>query len=293
MQKTCPICNLSGPVPFREGHGRDMLICSHCRHVFWVEVPDEEYLSAYYAETYTGIHDQQSVQDVRRAYYEYHVQELASLVGKAISELRIADVGCSLPIFLEQAVNQGCAQAYGVDWSKAAAEYAATVGVSMLTPPELDARIADGSLDILRYSHTLEHVRDPLGMLSDQMRKLRPGGLLYITQPSFPVFKAASTQTDLLDADWPVHLHFFNPFSLRVMIEKCGAKMIKFVTTGNETEAANRYWPMLDRELAASVLRDFISIEEPLRGPLNCYPLFTGENAAAYAIRSPTSILAN
>lgn len=243
--------------------------------------PDE--LSAYYASQYTGSHGQEDIQSAQIEYYRSHAMELANALGKSVQTLAIVDVGCSFPVFLEQAKAVGYRRALGVDYSEEAVAYGAKVGVEVLTP-EAFAALPDHSFDVLRYSHTLEHMIDPRQVLGEQIRKLRPGGLLYVTQPNFPVFKVGQGG-DIKDSVWPTHLHYFNPISLHAIVDHAGADVTRFYTTGDPEGASELYKAYLDIDFARNQCGRLADKGEPVRGPLNNFPIFAGENSGLFAIK--------
>lgn len=282
----CPICCSENTVDFSSSCGRDLIICSDCRHVTWKELPTEQELVDYYTQAYTNEHEQKEIQISNTDYYLGHFQELANFAEKPIADLVIADVGCSYPIFLEQGLKSGCRGAIGVDWSSEAHEYGEKIGLRMFTPAQFLESVPDESLDVLRYSHTLEHMIDPLSALMSQIAKLRNGGLLYITQPNIPIYRAEKLDVQVIDSVFPRHLHFFTPLSLKILQESVGVKPFKFFTVGNEIEAESRDRFNVDYSYGVRKLFDLAELCEPCRGALNCYPAFSGENSGAYGFKS-------
>ena len=183
----CPICLCAETTTFHEKEGRELLICRDCRHIFWARMPDLAEIAAYYGSVYAGEYGQAEVQAAHREYYRGHAEELAALCGMPIGRMALSDVGCSYPVFVHEALNAGAAVALGVDWSEDARADGVRRRVAVLTPDEFETTIPDGFLDVLRYSHTLEHMIDPVAMLRRHAVKVRPGGLIYVTQPNFPV----------------------------------------------------------------------------------------------------------
>jgi len=55
--------------------------------------------------------------------------------------------------------------------------------VDALDDGETLATFADNSLDFIIANHFLEHTRNPLGTLRNWLRKLRPGGIVYMAVP--------------------------------------------------------------------------------------------------------------
>lgn len=279
-QANCPVCRSIGAKKFFVKERRELLICRDCRHIFWSQMPSGEELSSFYSSLYTQQHGQEAVQTANIEYYRQHAIEL--LIKNKGATSCIADVGCSIPLFLEQALSVGFHTAIGVDHSHEAREYGKRCGVKILSPSDFD-EIENESLDVLRYSHSLEHMVDPMSNLIKAYKKVRTGGLIYITQPNFPVFKASESAVAIKDSVWPNHLHFFNPISLKYMIEMAGFELISFCTVTEEQNAGDQYDKIIDTSYSSKVLQSLKAIGENERGRLNNYPYYFGENSVVYA----------
>lgn len=245
-------------------------------------MPTPEYLVEFYRNEYTGEHDQGNIQESVRDYYRSHAAELKDYAGEG--RVAIADIGCSIPVFLREAKNS-FAERYGVDYSQEAHGLGARWGVTMLTPQVFHQEIPDSSIDVLRYSHVLEHLIDPRGSLKEDLFKLKPGGLLYITQPNFPVMRAEYFHRDLLDSEWPKHLHFFNPISIKIMLEELGVRIVKFLTHENDEGAFVKYMSNFDALYSGRELELLEKIEEKSRGIFARWPYFSGENMGIYGYK--------
>ena len=281
----CPVCESRRAREYLVKEGRPILICGVCRHLFWSVMPTPEQATAFYASDYTSEHQAPALDSATIAYYRGHVAELCALADRRANQLILADIGCSYPVLLQQAMLAGAAKVWGVDWSREATEYGRNSGVPMCTPPEFETQCPDGSLDVLRYSHVLEHLENPLQILWRHVRKLRPGGVVYITQPNVPVLRADASGVELMDSVWPNHLHFFNPLSLRVMVERCGLTIERFFTLVGEEAALEKFGALLDQDYVEARLAGWPSLGEASRGSLNNYPLYTGENSVLHARR--------
>jgi 2-polyprenyl-3-methyl-5-hydroxy-6-metoxy-1,4-benzoquinol methylase len=273
----CPICECENVDLFQRKEDRALLICADCRHVFFNEHPTVEQSAAYYTSVYTGSHDQLDIQASHAEYYRSHAKELADLTTGG----SIVDIGCSIPVFLREA--EGVfAERIGVDLSQEAHSLGTGWGLRMITPDEFDSLVPVGSLDVLRYSHVLEHLSDPMGVLLANIKKLKHGGLLYITQPNFPVFKFGMSGAALMDNVWPEHLHYFNPLSLARMIERTGLTMFRFLCHGEADTAYGEYASSLDLSYA----RNQLAALEPLTvvyEPMTEWPIYAGINSGCYA----------
>ena len=106
-----------------------------------------------------------------------------------------------------------------VDLDRLAFEYARENGLEILTPTQYADEVPEGSVNIIRFSHVLEHMIDPKAAVAMAVSKLRVGGILYITQPGFPVLRPIRADHPIKDSRFPSHLHFFSPLSLLRLVE--------------------------------------------------------------------------
>ena len=280
----CPICSEVAVARFFRKDGRWLLICRLCRHVFWENFPSRDELAAYYAQQYTSIHSQETIQTSSRDYYRSHLAELLRIGKTPLKKAAILDYGCSIPVLLAEARQMGFRDAIGVDYSKESKQYGSEQGVAVISPEQL-RDIPDGSLDIARFSHTLEHSIDPGAVLGEVVSKIRPGGLVYITQPNFPVFRYAESPLDLKDTVYPEHLHFFSPISLAEMSSRRNLEIQILFSHQNESVVAAAYSAMLDPEYARERMAGYASRGDSFFPDLANYPHYTCENSVLYAFR--------
>lgn len=278
----CPICECTSALPFPIQNRRPLQVCSACRHIWWTETPTLEYLAAYYQKQYTGTHQQDTIQAEARQYYRGHAADLLQRVRMKAGDCTIVDYGCSYPVFLQEAKKSGYRRTVGVDYAEEAFATSGE-GVEMMRPDQM-ARLADGSVDIARFSHTLEHLIDPVAVLREVVAKVRPGGLVYITQPSFPFFQLGRQPVELKDSVYPEHLHFFSPLSLATMVEKCGCGIDTFFTHTGEENRVAEYAGVLDEIYSMSAMAGYKDRGDK-HFPLGTYPRYLGENSSLYARR--------
>jgi SAM-dependent methyltransferase len=80
----------------------------------------------------------------------------------------------------------------------------------------------DASFDLIVMFQVLEHVTDPLGMLAQCRRLLRPGGVLIVSCPNFASWGAAFGGSHWFHLDVPRHLFHFSPGSLGAYLRREG-----------------------------------------------------------------------
>jgi SAM-dependent methyltransferase len=278
----CPACAARSPRLFDGTRTPGILICRDCRHCFWERMPSLEELDHFYREKYGESHNQPEIQRTHRSYYRSHVELLVNLSGKPKPEICLIDYGSSIPVLIEEAKDSGVGRPIAVDLDRLAFEYAREHGLEILTPAEYGDQIEEGSVDILRFSHVLEHMPDPRKSVEQAARKLRTGGVLYITQPGFPVFRPRRTDYRLKDSVFPSHLHFFSPISLVKLTSGFGLQVEKLFTDTRCDEVYDEVAQHLDLDYARKCLQPLSGKGEEVRGERANYPFFTGENSEIY-----------
>ena len=135
---------------------------------------------------------------------------------------RILDVGCGRGNLLERFQKNGW-QAVGTQISRSAANAARTLrGVEVIVGelPELD--LPPSSFQAITFFHVLEHLARPAEYLQKAHELLADDGLLLVEVPNFasPAFRLLGQRSFCLD--YPNHLVFFTPSSLRDLLDRSG-----------------------------------------------------------------------
>jgi 2-polyprenyl-3-methyl-5-hydroxy-6-metoxy-1,4-benzoquinol methylase len=86
-----------------------------------------------------------------------------------------------------------------------------------------DAALETGRFDIVHSCHTIEHLADPMRVLADHWRVLKPGGLLVLDAPNI-----ALIDSDDIVEEWFIdkHLYHFSARSLMRMISAAGFEIL-------------------------------------------------------------------
>jgi SAM-dependent methyltransferase len=258
-------------------------MCRDCRHVFFEEIPTIESIATYYAERYTSSHNQLQLQESARSYLHGHADALlAELKARGLPP-RVADFGSSYPIFADEARKAGFEQAVSVEPSEEAAAWGAARGLDVRTPDAFPAAADAGGFGLLRFSHCLEHLPDPLGVLKAASAALAPGGMVYITQPSFPVCQTVDVDVLYADSVYPEHIHQFCALSLRRLVELAGFEITTFFCFQNEEKQALAFAGHIDAGGSKVALRDLEAACPSYVAGLGGWPLYLGENSVLHA----------
>jgi hypothetical protein len=281
----CTICGGSEMYFFQCIGDHTLLICGGCRHISWSAMPTADKLREYYETRYTTDHRQLEIQRRNKKYYLRHLRELLTIADRNPEDVVIADYGCSFPVLLEAASTLGFRKTIGIEHDHGACKYGSDRGIDMFQPGAFPRNVPNDSIDIFRFSHSLEHLRTPMEDLLIAHGKMRKGGLIHITQPSYPPFAVEPCGEVLRDVHWPEHLHYFSSFSLVAAVQRAGFKVIRFFTHQNADSEIARFTPYIDYEFATRALSDVEELGDLHFGRLNNYPVFCGENSVLYAVK--------
>jgi 2-polyprenyl-3-methyl-5-hydroxy-6-metoxy-1,4-benzoquinol methylase len=191
--------------------------------VFAGRVPTQVELEEHYRDYGHAWHDSPIT---RRRY-----RELLDSFEPHRATNRILDFGCGAGFFLEEARARGW-EAHGTEFSGLALELARSKELPVLEAPVTADAFPAGHFDVITAFEVFEHVEDPRGQAALIARWLRPGGLLYCTTPNF-----ASLSRRLLGSRWnvidyPEHLCYFTPATLRSWLGGSGFRTESVRSTG-------------------------------------------------------------
>jgi len=149
---------------------------------------------------------------------------IARTLGRAPSAIHLLDVGCSNGDFVRSALRLGF-DAEGVEPAPAAARTAQEAGLKVRQGLLEEAAFPEQSFDAVTLFEVIEHLREPLALLRECWRVLRPGGVLLIGTGN-----RASWTAQAMGARWDYldigrhggHISFYSPSSLRLAAERAG-----------------------------------------------------------------------
>lgn len=136
--------------------------------------------------------------------------------------LDILDVGCGNGAYLALAKSMGH-HVYGVEPDPVARTLAETSGINVLGSylDDVPATFRH-SFDLITLSHVIEHVHDPLGLLTHCHRLLKRNGTLWLETPNVESYGAAHYGASWRDLDPPRHLFLFTASALVALLNRAG-----------------------------------------------------------------------
>ena len=221
MQKfnSCILCHASG---FRIIHQKDQwkyLLCLNCGLVSLYPRPACQALVESY-DDYLPVRPKEITK--WKTMMKPVVDRAADLVGSrtGTGTGRLLDVGCGYGFFLEEMKSRGW-EVEGVEVSRTGIQYAQDNWKIRIHPGPLEnLALAEGSYDVVTLFYVIEHVHDPLGLLREVRRILKPDGLVLLRWPhSTPIVRMLGPLSRRLDLyHTPYHLYDFSPKTIERLL---------------------------------------------------------------------------
>jgi SAM-dependent methyltransferase len=221
-----------GSADHHEVHGGSIpIVRCRCGLVFAAIAPDSIDFDSHYQDRYPP-----------EAFLPQAPRKLAKserelrMLERLTDGRRILDVGSSYGFFLATAARRGWSAA-GVELSAADAEYArCEYQLDVFVGRLEQSPYPRGSFDVVTVRHVLEHVPDPVGLLAEARRHLKPGGVLLVAVPNL-----GSLPARLFGADWwwidpPTHLLYFDRASLTRCLQAGGFDVLRVETSRGDDE---------------------------------------------------------
>ena len=240
----------------------NIMQCQNCGHAFLSPVINSKHLHLAYKNYYTqsrenlfaSTHAKQDRFSIFKNFYGYRYKGVLSIRGimiQAISLIvpfsrffllravrflhvpslnakpKLLDVGCGRGDFLMRAEYCGY-DAIGIDFDPETVDIALSRGLNAHISeihelPELEI------YDAITLSHVVEHVLNPVELLSHIYKRLKPGGYFYISTPNFNSSGRMFFNKDWRGYDVPRHMHFFDVEVLSSVLSKIGFTKVRQV----------------------------------------------------------------
>jgi 2-polyprenyl-3-methyl-5-hydroxy-6-metoxy-1,4-benzoquinol methylase len=141
------------------------------------------------------------------------------------------DIGCATGMLIAYMKNRGWT-VHGVDICAESACYGVRErGVPIFIGTLEEANFPDRHFSVIHFSHLIEHVLDPAGVLAEVRRIMCDDGIAIITTPN-----RDGLQARLLGMHWrsaiPDHLHLFTKKTMLLFLDAAGFTVQKTITWG-------------------------------------------------------------
>jgi len=246
LQTVCPICGDDVEKPFlckvslASDTSFDLLECSGCGVIFTSPLPTETQL----AEFYTG-----SYYEFNRSRLEGKGMAFAGRLRRWREKGRFLDIGCATGFFMNGIRKYSEWEVYGVDFGEKAVRYARDeLGLEVKHGELSDAGYPPAFFDYIHVNNVLEHVLDPVWLLRECRRIIKPDGIFYLSVPNG--FNDSLDLINFYEIDnMPArskngHIFFFPARTLIRLFDHAGFVIAKKKTYGLKRGLRSMgYWP--------------------------------------------------
>lgn len=181
--KSCILCQSSESKTVFNENGTPILECKNCGHVYSSYEQEEHYEG--YWDGAEQTYDLKWWDDAHRAVYSDFI---STYLKK--DEGNLLDVGCGLGFFVKAVLTKKPGwSAVGYEISKQAVKFAneqngmKTVYAGLVQ----DSKLPKESFDIITLWDVIEHIPKPHSLLTYLHGLLKPGGVLFLQTPNFPI----------------------------------------------------------------------------------------------------------
>jgi 2-polyprenyl-3-methyl-5-hydroxy-6-metoxy-1,4-benzoquinol methylase len=221
----CPFCSGKGIHRFNKNSCK-VYQCDSCASA-WA-VPVEFDPQHYYggSEYFSGGHsDGYADYEGSEAILRSHFRELIELLkaNGLKPNARILELGSAFGFFLAEAEKEFEAQ--GIEISEAAAKKAVAKGLKVQTGTLETGLFEPGFFDAVVMWDTIEHLEDPMKILSLINHYLAPNGIVAVTTGDWGSVLARVTGKRWRLMTPPQHLFFFTEKGLQAALEKTGFRV--------------------------------------------------------------------
>ena len=224
----CRLCGRQKAKFFFHKDNYTILRCQQCDLVYLDYIPCHESLRALYSVEYfrssdkrQGYHDYQSLEASLMATFKVRLRQMARFCSPG----RLLEIGCAMGFFLQAAQEAGW-RVQGVEFSDHAASAARRrFNLPVITGLLKDARFPDASFDVVVMWDLIEHVPEPVSLMREVVRLLRPAGLIVLSTGDVESLLARLSGPRWHLYHLPEHLSFFSPVTITQLLESSGLRV--------------------------------------------------------------------
>jgi len=206
--------------------------CSKCKLAYLNPQPQWDELEYFYGDNYyTNVlgNDRKSIlyrglRKIKRAFLGAYKPKFYNFGN---DEGKFLDIGCGGGTYESYLIKDNPKwKFYGVEPSMASYQIAKNVeNFNVYNGNLKDAGYQDNFFDVILMSHSLEHSPNPIEVIIECFRILKPGGHLAVSVPNYDSLARRFFGKYWIHLDAPRHLFHFNSSILTKIIEKSGFKI--------------------------------------------------------------------
>jgi SAM-dependent methyltransferase len=221
-----------------EKNGFTFVTCKKCGTLFTNPRPTVEQINQFYAKSDSGKffteHFFMPFAEARREkIFQPRVKRIIKMFPQ-YSKGRIGDIGAGHGIFLEELQKKWSeADLIAIEPSQDMIKICNEKKLHTINKMFEDIEIMEEErFDLLCSFELFEHLCGPKTFLEKCNSVLKPNGHLFMTTLSGKGFDIQILWKHHKNVNPPVHLNFFNPGSVQILLERCGFSIVEITTPG-------------------------------------------------------------
>jgi SAM-dependent methyltransferase len=231
----CPICGLAGPQEWLRApdrfHGRQekyaLVRCVSCSQVWLSNPPKPSEMGLHYTDAYHKLISAAGENAPLRWRDRLHTLRQHKQSGTML------DLGCSSGGFLGLLRGDSW-KLYGIEMSADCASRAETrTGAHVFVGDILDAPFTPESFDVITCFDVLEHLYEPLKIMTKVSEWLKPGGIFYVQVPNIDSAEARVFGSYWHGLELPRHLFHYSPSALKFLAQSARLNVVSLETRRN------------------------------------------------------------
>ncbi len=196
--------------------------CPECGLLFLNPRPTQDKIANYYPDNYSAY--RLAIDDEKHAIIRWkrrrNLRHSITAVTKHNPPGHLLDIGCATGNYLAEIRKYGW-QVNGVELQADAADYARKrFGLDVFTGDLLESAFPTQSFDVVTLWDVLEHTHNPIAILKEIHRILKPGGLLIFSIPDPDSIWAKRFGPPWIGYDAPRHLYLFYGENLQLLLKE-------------------------------------------------------------------------
>ena len=215
----------------RDSKKHQIIKCLKCNHIQLFPIPTLIDEKKFYDENLQdkNINDIGSIKRARRKMMPDNIRRYQFIKKIIPKKGRVLEIGSGHGFFLEIMKTNGF-DIIGYDISKEKRKYSKKITDVPVYDININEKIpVDNKFDIVVLFHTLEHITEPITLLKNIKKLLKPKGKILIEVPNSDDFHLKLNKF-YKEFYWErAHIHYFNPKILKNVIHKSGFKNIRIV----------------------------------------------------------------
>ncbi len=207
---------------------REIVKCPNCFLVFYRKEIKTE--SLYLGDYFKGDEYRDYLAD--KPILQRNFKQRIKLLRKIMPHGRLFEIGSAFGFFLELAQEHW--EVAGIDITPEGVDFARSqLGLNVLLGDFMNLPAEYGRYDIICMWDTIEHLSQPVRVIEQAFRWLRPGGFLLITTGNIDSFMSRWRKANWRLIHPPTHLFYFSENTLSKAVEQAGFDFYDVSYVGN------------------------------------------------------------